>query len=152
VARTIAAPRERNRSRIGRMTGHGLGAGRTTAASFAHSTTYREPMLAGGNADGGDGYPLHRRGVQPELLSDLAHTRPSRCPKSLLDSFPRLGVERRAAEPLAVPTGPLKAGADSLLDHRPFELGKDAQQGFAGRRVNGASHAERCLHATPTMV
>ena len=50
---------------------------------------------------------------------------------------PRLGVERRAAEPLAVPTGPLKAGAEPLLDHRPFELGKDAhhaEQRLAGRR------------------
>jgi hypothetical protein len=125
------------------------------------------------------GYLLHRRGIHPELFSDLAHARPARRPQGLLDSFPDPQVKRRAAKALAVPPGPLKAGADSLLDHRPFELGKDAHQSFAGRRVNGASHAEgamipvwalasdrqgrhdfklmhyhaeRCLHVTPTMV
>ena len=69
--------------------------------------------------------------------AQLAHPRPAGRLESLLDSFPRLGIKRRAAEPLALPTGSLKAGADSLLNDRPLELGKDAhhaEKGLACRR------------------
>jgi hypothetical protein len=63
------------------------------------------------------GYLLHRRSIHPELSRDLAHPRPSRHPESLLDSFGRLGVQRRAAEPFAVPTGS-KAGTRSWIIDR----------------------------------
>ena len=41
------------------------------------------------------GYLLHRRGIHPELLGNLAHSRPARRPQGLLDSLP--GVLRTHA-------------------------------------------------------
>jgi hypothetical protein len=56
--------------------------------------------------------PLYRRRINAKLRSSFAHAQAALAslPDSLLSLF----------------LGPPKPGADSFLDHRPLELGKDA--------------------------
>jgi hypothetical protein len=60
----------------------------------------------------------------PRMLLVRTEPRPG-APGGPLGCIPAESSESGTFEPLALPTGPLKAGADSLLDHGPFELGKD---------------------------
>ncbi len=46
-------------------------------------------------------------------------------PESFLDAFPQLGVEWRTPKSFALATSAIEARTNSLLDHRPLELGKD---------------------------
>ena len=79
---------------------------------------------------------LHGARIDLEPFRDLAHALgAARRLKSLLDSFLELRGYRRPVKPFALSAGPLKPGADSFLNDRSLELGKDAQHlehGLAG--------------------
>ena len=81
--------------------------------------------------------PLHRAGIDAELLGDFANTRATRLVKRLMDSHFEFRGNRRPAKPFALALGPRKPSADSFLDYAALELGKDAhhlEHRLAGRR------------------
>jgi len=78
---------------------------------------------------------LHRARIDPKLFCNDAHTRPPRSRQGLADSFFECWGNWRAPEAFTLTPGPRKPGADSFLNHRPFELGKHAhhlEHGLAG--------------------
>jgi hypothetical protein len=80
---------------------------------------------------------LHRTGIDPETLRDLAHAGPSRSRQSLPDPLFQLGGYPRPPEPFSFALGPRQASTDSFLDHGALELGKHAhhlKHRLTGRR------------------
>ena len=68
--------------------------------------------------------PLHRPGIDPKPLSDLAYAGPSRSRQSLSDPLFQLGGYRRPSESLPLASGPRQAGTDPFLNHGTLEFGK----------------------------
>src|SRR6516165_2552677 len=71
--------------------------------------------------------PLHRAGIDPRPLRDLAHAGAPRFVQGLTDGVLQLGGYRRASEAFPLALGPRQTGTDSFPDYAALKLGEDAE-------------------------